>query len=78
MWKKWENVNKAKIINKFIIIHKNNRQKILEIKLIKGKEVNINQYYKGKFFGAGAFGKCYEFQSEDDYAGKIIDTKKCS
>ena len=56
-----------------------NKEEILETKIVNEKEVIINKYYKGDILGEGNFGECYVFESEDDnmtYAGKIIDKNK--
>ena len=65
--------------NNSVIKKEDNREIILETKIINEKVAIINKYFKGKFLGGGAYGKCYEFESENDgfvYAGKIIDKTK--
>lgn len=51
-------------------------QVIIEKKEINGIEKIVDRYYVGKFLGKGAFGRVYEFKSENDdiiYAGKMIN-----
>ena len=52
---------------------------IIEKKIVGKKEVTIDKYHKGALLGKGGFGLCYEFRSENDeiiYAGKILDKTK--